>query len=281
MRARTAQRLFIGEHMDAPVIGYLNQGEVAVFSARSPDKETVNEDAAALIDLGGGNAILAVADGAGGMAAGHEASSIAMHTLAATFGPAEDEGSGTRDAVLNAIESAARQIAELGIGAATTFAAVELSDATARPYHVGDSMILSTGQRGRLKLQTVSHSPVGYAVESGLLDATEAMHHEERHIVSNMVGTPDMRIEIGAAMRLEPRDTLVLATDGLFDNLHVWEIVELVRKGPLRLAADRLAQACRGRMLHPAHEQPSKPDDLTFILYRRTATGGGRRRPPG
>jgi len=277
MDARTAHRLFIGEHMDAPVVAPFVRGEVAVYSARSPDKDTVNEDAAALIEVNGGGAILAVADGAGGMAAGQEASSIAIRTLAATIEAADKNDAGSREALLNAIESAARQIAELGIGAATTFAAVELSDDTVRPYHVGDSMILNTGQRGRLKLQTVSHSPVGYAVESGLLDAAEAMHHEERHIVSNMVGAADMRIEIGAATRIAPRDTLVLATDGLFDNLHVWEIVECVRKGPLARAARNLAQLCRARMQHPADEQPSKPDDLTFILYRRTGSRRGRR----
>ena len=43
-------------------------------------------------------------------------------------------------------------------------------------------MILTTGQRGRLRMQTVSHSPVGFAIEYGLLDESEAMHHEERHL---------------------------------------------------------------------------------------------------
>jgi len=136
---------------------------------------------------------------------------------------------------------------------------------------VGDSAILVVGQRGKLKLQTLSHSPVGYAVESGLLDADEALHHEERHIVSNMVGAPDMRIEVGSALALAPRDTVLLATDGLMDNLGLAEIVEIVRRGPLERAARRLAELCDERMRRPLEGQPSKPDDVTFVLFRRAA----------
>ncbi|MHC4422347.1 MAG: PP2C family protein-serine/threonine phosphatase, partial [Planctomycetota bacterium] len=65
------------------------------------------------------------------------------------------------------------------------------------------------------------------------------------------------------------RDTLVLGSDGLFDNLHLEEITEYVRKGPLARAAESLAAACRRRMCEPRADHPSKPDDLTFLLYRR------------
>jgi serine/threonine protein phosphatase PrpC len=131
-------------------------------------------------------------------------------------------------------------------------------------------MILAVGQRGRVKLQTVSHSPVGYAYEAGLLDETEAMHHEDRHLVSNVIGSPDMRIEIGPPVCLAPRDTLLLASDGLLDNLYNDEIVERARKGPLKGVVHSLAGACRERMTHPQQGAPSKPDDLTLVVFRRS-----------
>lgn len=53
----------------------------------------------------------------------------------------------------------------LNIGAATTIAIIEYHAGTVRPYHVGDSMILVTGLRGRVHYQSVSHSPVGFAME--------------------------------------------------------------------------------------------------------------------
>ncbi len=134
---------------------------------------------------------------------------------------------------------------------------------------MGDSEIVVVGQRGRLKLQTVSHSPVGYAVEAGMLDGEEALHHDERHLVSNLVGSAEMRIEVGSPLALAPRDTVLLGTDGLFDNLVFYEIVEAIRVGPLERAAQELAEAALKRMQEPVEGQPSKPDDLTFILYRR------------
>ena len=109
---------------------------------------------------------------------------------------------------------------------------------------------------------------MGYAVEAGLLDELEAMYHEQRHVVSNVIGRPDMRIEIGSPLELAARDTLLVATDGLFDNLHLPEIVERLRKGALPAAVDELAGHSRQRMQEPTDGQPSKPDDLTLVAFR-------------
>ena len=164
-------------------------------------------------------------------------------------------------------------VIDLGVGAATTLALAEIQGDRVRPYHIGDSQVVIVGQRGRLKAQTISHSPVGFALEAGVLDAREAMHHEDRHIVSNVIGTAEMRIEFGALQKLAVRDTVLLGSDGLFDNLHLSEIVEWVRKGPLHAAMHRLVDACRQRMVVTDAEHPSKPDDLTVVAFRRRAAG--------
>jgi serine/threonine protein phosphatase PrpC len=119
-------------------------------------------------------------------------------------------------------------------------------------------------------LQTLPHSPVGYAVEAGILDVRRALHHEDRHLVSNLLGAPDMRIDVGPRVRLRQRDTVVLGSDGLFDNLHVSEVVEIVRGGPLEPTAADLAGRCRARMTANGNA-PCHPDDLTFALFRRGA----------
>ncbi len=84
-----------------------------------------------------------------------------------------------------------------------------------------------------------------------------------------MLGTPEMRIDVGSPIELAPKDTVVLATDGLFDNMSEKEIVDAVRTGSLAKAGRKLLGTCRRRMVEPRTGQPSKPDDLTFILYRR------------
>jgi PPM family protein phosphatase len=243
-------------------------GVVGVYSARAPYKtDAPNEDAAAAFCFPDGSGLLVVADGMGGMPQGRQASGMLIEAIRDTLTEHGDNGDkGLRDRLIDAIDRANARISALGAG--TTVAAVEIGIDAIRACHVGDSMILVTGNRGRIKLQTVSHSPVGYAVEAGILDEDEAMHHDERNLVSNYVGLPTMRIELGHTLRLAAYDTVLLASDGLFDNLYLEEIIDHIRSGPLERAMRNLAQACRERMTQATAGAPSKPDDLTFILYR-------------
>lgn len=243
-------------------------GTSVIYTSRSPCKNSANEDAAMLAPCGAESGVLAVADGLGGERAGGDASALTMETLTAAVAQGLDDDAMLRAAILNGVETANQAVLALGIGAATTLAIAEVRGESVRTYHVGDSMILVVGQRGKIKLQTTSHSPVGYAVEAGLLDEREAMHHEDRHIVSNVIGSPDMKIEIGPIIHLAPRDTLLLASDGLFDNLHVEEVVARVRKGPLQAAVEQLVTDARQRMNAAVPGQPSKPDDLTILAFR-------------
>lgn len=262
-------RIYLDQDMERPELLEAAGGSVAVYSARSPFKQTANEDAAAVLPIDERRAVLAVADGLGGMTAGERASSLAVGELQRSVQAVDDGEQALRTAILNGIESANRTINEIGVGAATTAAIVEIDHGVVRPYHVGDSMILVVGQRGKVKLQTVSHSPVSYALEAGLLNEHEAMHHEDRHYVSNVIGSPDMRIEIGAPLKLAARDTLVLASDGLLDNLYNHEIIERVRKGPIERLVAEAAEECRRRMTQPQAGIPSKADDLTLVVYRQ------------
>ncbi len=263
-------RLLLRETMTTGMMRPIAFGTVAAFSTRCPGKSTDNEDAAALIEVGTSAAVLAVADGVGGHAAGAMAASLTVQAMADAVRAAEDP-TNLRDAVLTGFENANRAVTDIGVGAATTLSAVELHPDGLRSYHVGDSPILLVSQRGRVRLQIISHSPVGYAVESGMLPEQEAMHHADRHVVSNLVGSDQMRIEISSRLNMQRRDTLLLASDGLFDNLHTREIVEIIRKGPLPKAADRLAELTLQRMSATGGDEPSKPDDLTFLIFRRSA----------
>jgi serine/threonine protein phosphatase PrpC len=240
--------------------------QVVVYSNKAPDKDRgMNEDAVGIFSIGPRSAVLAIADGAGGQRAGAQASATAIECLRDAL---QGKDIDTRAAILNAIDAANTKICTQGIGAATTLAVLELFDGRVRSYHAGDSMILVTGQRGRLRMHTVPHSPVGYAVESGMLDEDEAMHHDERHLVSNMLGIPEMRLEMGAEIKLAAYDTVVIASDGLFDNVHLHELIELVRCGPLKQSAEKLIRLANERMLGAQAGQPSKADDLSFILMR-------------
>jgi serine/threonine protein phosphatase PrpC len=245
----------------------VGRGKALLFSMGCPGERGPNEDSAAIVRVDARRAVLIVADGLGGRPAGESASAIAVRTLEKRVRAVRGDGS-VRTAILDALEEANRTVLELGIGAGTTVAIVEVDGDRIRGYHVGDSTILVVGQRGRIKFQTLSHAPTAYAVESGLLDEAQALHHEDRHLVSNVIGNTDMRIEIGSWLELAGRDTVLLATDGVFDNLHPGEVIESIRAGSLAEASRRLARNTLRRMRRPSTSTPSKPDDLTFILYR-------------
>jgi serine/threonine protein phosphatase PrpC len=261
--------LFHEAALDTVCVQPFLDGEACVFTTASPDKDTPNEDAAALLPFDAVSGVLVVADGVGGTPLGSTASGATIRSLQKALEEGAAQQAQLRTAILDGIEAANRTILDLAVGAATTLALVEIQEHQVRTYHIGDSEIMVVGQRGRVKTQTVPHSPVGFALEAGVLDAREAMHHEDRHLVSNVLGTPEMRIEIGSLHKLALRDTVLLGSDGLFDNLHRSEIIERIRKGPLEQGVRNLVDASRERMLTPKEGSPSKPDDLTVVAYRR------------
>jgi len=244
-------------------------GEAIAYTCRDPYKESENEDTLAILPYGPGAAVLVVADGAGGLPAGKRASMTAVNTLAESLQVAMDKAMLLRTAILNGIEAANNAVLALANGSATTMTVITLEGRLVRSYQVGDSEAIVIGQRGLVKLQTTAHSPTGFAVEAGFLDEREALHHKDRHLVSNFIGTSDMRIDVGAAVELDLRDTVLLASDGLMDNVHVDEMIELVRKGPLAHAVQNVVGLANQRMKNVKDGQPSKPDDLSLILFRK------------
>lgn len=254
-----------GQLISAEIAG----GEVNMFTMVSPGKETPNEDSVGVFSYGPAAAVLAVADGAGGMPAGHRASSTAVQVLHDSMQSAMNQTQLLRTAVLNGIEAANVAILEHGNGSATTLTVVTVEGSTARCYHVGDSPAWILGQRGRLRFEAIAHSPVGLAVEAGFLSERDAMFHPDRHIVSNFLGTADMRIEVSPEIGLARFDTVVIGSDGLNDNLYYEEIVEFIRCGPLRERSAALIAAAHTRMLIGAPELPCKPDDLSVVTFRR------------
>ena len=253
--------------LESPELLNLGFGKAVVFSDKSPDKDSANEDSVALFELGNRAAVFLVADGLGSLPNADAASKLAIKAIQQSLEQVSDNNT-LRDAILDGIEKANQQILSKTPGAATTLVAIEYHKQEIRSYHVGDSMILVTGQRGKIKLQSVPHSPVGYAVEAGMLDENEAVHHEERHLVSNVVGSTEMRIEIGPTLKLSRFDSLIISSDGLFDNLYVEEIVEIARKGNIEQAGLQLQKKAQQRMLTPQKDLPCHADDLSFILFR-------------
>jgi len=266
------RELFVESNTAAAAHFATRVGNVVALCRTCPGKAEPNDDSALVLQPSDEVVVLVVSDGVGGCPVGYKASSIAVHTVADHL-EVSQPGADLRHAILDAIEHANREIMDLGIGAAATISVVEITyhrdqgGRTARVYNVGDCMALIIGQRGALKWKSTPHSPIGYAIESGMMNEHEAMTHDERHLVSNLVGSPTMHIEIGPTLPLAPRDTILVASDGLFDNLHLHEVIALGRCGKLTKRIAALADLATTRMNGQDGALAGKPDDLTVLMF--------------
>ncbi len=198
MEKRLVNRnIYIDSRMSSCDLLELPLCRVAVYSAPASYREngSGNEDAAAVVSVNEHSTLVMVADGVGGTPGGAEAAAQTIRTVVAEI--EKRQGDEMRDTILSAIEQANEDLLDKGIGSATTLVLMEVNGTTVRPYHVGDSVAMMVGQRGKIKLETLSHSPVGYAVEAGILSEAEGFHHEDRHLVSNIVGTAGMHVTLG------------------------------------------------------------------------------------
>ncbi len=221
-------------------------GSVVVFCRGLGD---ANEDAAAVWVVD--NALfIAVADGLGGSPRGEVASRTALTTLSAHRGSVE-----------SGVEAANQAVHQLR-GPACTLVVAQVVGVQLTTLHAGDSQAMVVGGRGKLKLVTTPHTVAGLGERAGLLDEEEAETHPERHIVTNCLGDKVIRIERTTWGTLAARDTVLLASDGLFDNVPVDEVARMVCAGSLSERVSELATHTLSRM------DEGKPDDLTIVAWR-------------
>ena len=199
--------------------------------------------------------LYAVADGMGGHAAGEVASLTAVEALRAAF---NDER--TADALAEAVKEANRAVWDRaaerqglrGMGTTLTAVAVveEDGDKILAVTNVGDSRayLLRDGELGRL---TDDHSLPEEMVRRGELTPEEAAVHPQKHIVTRALGI-DADVEVDCFRVVPYRgDRLLLASDGLFDELNDDQIASLLRRlaDPDEAARElvRAAKASGGR----------------------------------
>ena len=256
-----------GSKQRTPTCVKYPRGMVAMFSTASPFKRSPNEDCYAVIPLNKETLILAVADGAGGHPNGGMAARLVIEAVVKEVTlPGKRP---VRESIVNGFDAGQAAIVTQVPGAATTLIVVEITNRSARTYHVGDSGACVIGGRGKVKSYTIFHSPTGYAAEAGMLTEQQAMMHEHRHVVSNLMGDAEMSVEIGQPLLLAARDTIVVASDGLFDNLLRDEIGAISCRGPLADAGQNLIAAATARMKDVDPDEPGKADDLTILMYRQ------------
>lgn len=183
-----------------------------------------NQDALALLNDCG---VWIVADGMGGHPAGDVAAqaAVAMATERAREGAGRlrENPSAAAEFMADLVASANQRLHDMMLakpslkGMGTTFVALAVTSSptpVAHLAHLGDSRayLYRTGQLEQL---TRDHTLVESFVQRGLIDATAALTHPERHILTKGLGMGlDMKPEL-TSTQMAPDDLIVLCSDGL------------------------------------------------------------------
>ena len=216
------------------------------------------EDSIGIFQLSNDCIILAVADGFGGQKSGDLASKTAIQELSKIL--KNSDPSRAREGILDAFESANSLILEKLPGAATTLVVAEVQKEFVRFYHAGDSTGMLLGGGGKLKFRTIDHNPVGYGAEAGLVSGNEKTLEEIGHLVSNYLGSKELRVEVSIELERKPRDRVLLMSDGISDNFN------LEKEFPLSDPQVTCSHLCQSATDFSLQDENGKPDDMALIV---------------
>jgi serine/threonine protein phosphatase PrpC len=182
-----------------------------------------NEDAVV-----GDDQLVAVADGMGGAPGGATASAVAATLVRAAFtGRSLDElAAGVRAANRALWDRASADPEMEGMGTTISAAGVT-TDGTLALVNVGDSRVCRF-RDGALTQLTEDHSVTAELVRSGELDHREARAHPQHSILTRALGVgPEVQIDATTHPAVTG-DRLLVATDGLFNEIPNQEIQALM-----------------------------------------------------
>ena len=106
---------------------------------------------------------------------------------------------------------------------------------------------------------------MGYKVESGVINQDEALDDPERSIVSNMLGDRSIRIEVATKNELKRGHTVIVGTDGLFDNISHENIAQIVGTSNFEDSFQKLCDFCQEKN----EKSWKKDDDIGFVLLKK------------
>ena len=221
----------------------------------------VNQDACQEFGRSDGWQLLVVADGMGGHAGGERASHLALEAIGQVFAA----GSEDAEALLREAYEAANAhiLAEAASdpqldGMGTTAVSLLIHAGGAVTANVGDSRAYRL-RAHRMEALTEDHSWVQTEVRKGRLSPEEAKTHPYRNRLVRCLGyDPGVMVDV-RAVNLEPGDTFLLCSDGLWGELAESEIVRILEAKDLQQAVKTLVESA---------DQNGGRDNITAVVAR-------------
>ncbi|MDA8792967.1 protein phosphatase 2C domain-containing protein [Bacteriovoracaceae bacterium] len=228
---------------------------IAYFICKAEDKsKTINEDSL-FVSSTKEKIRLGVADGAGGHPLGAEASFEICDELRAV----------SMDSCLKQIEVANERVRNLKVGARSTLAFGEIENDKIRFFTVGDSEILYWNSKGTEIYSSLPQSVAGYKVEIGLTTQSESLDEPLRNEVSTLVGDEFLNIISTTSFDLKKGHSLLIGTDGLFDNLSHCEIRDIIYAEKFLDSIEMLNEIC----LKKDPSRWKKDDDIAYLFLTK------------
>jgi PPM family protein phosphatase len=204
-----------------------------------------------------------VADGMGGHRAGERASALAvaaiehftLNSFKWFFGSDVDEAKKVLQMFQAALSSADARIVEEGAenpewkGMGTTLTMAFQLGVQLCIVHVGDSRAYLYREK-ELHQLTRDHTLVADLVRKGVVPPEEAAEHHLRHVITNVIGGPEVGVKVEArALQIAQGDRLLLCSDGLSEMVTDEVIASTLEAEPVAEAAARtlLARANEGK----------------------------------
>jgi protein phosphatase len=216
-------------------------------------------------------AMMALADGLGGLPAGEVAAELAIVAartlLEARAGECGDEVFAVEllndvfRAANRSIQDAARDPARHGM--ATTLVAGFVREDTLFVSHVGDVRAYRYGKRGLERL-TDDHTSAWELVQAGVLTEEEARLHPMRNALTQVLGLHQRVDPSFRTVPLAAGDVVLFCSDGLWEPVRHSEIA-------VELGAATASLEVRARRLLDRAIDAGGPDNATLTLYRHGA----------
>ena len=192
-----------------------------------------------------GDALLAVADGMGGHAAGEIASQMSLDLLIDALSRSSSPTAQSLKASVERANDGVYRASSLGPnlqGMGTTLVAGLLAGGMLHVSNVGDSRAYLL-RAGRLSHLTRDHSWVEDMVARGLLTSEQASVHPRRNVLTRAVGVgADVQVDVTRVL-LQQGDRILLCSDGLHGLVDDAAIQTIMNERSLRAVARDLVRA--------------------------------------
>ena len=270
------------EYAGLTVIGHVREhnedrlGWVAIDGEAPYVTPAEEHNLAASVARSGLGLVFAVADGLGGYGGGEVASGMAVESSLGQAQRSLAAGGRVPGILRDAFNRANQAILAAAISGQggrkmqSTLSTLVMTPGEAHLGHVGDSRVYRR-RAGELELLTTDHSQVMELLRMHIITPEQAITHPARYALTRSVGgditvRTDVRNE-----RLEPDDTFLLCSDGLWSNVTSSEITAALAEPP--------AETCRA-LVDLALERGGE-DNATAMVVRVREAGQRPEAPQG